>query len=70
MHRFVVDPNGTGAAIAGITSVPDPETTLLPQEAAQTLSGVRRRRNDPTIDLHAHGAVSSCRISSAKIRLT
>ena len=39
MHRHAVEPDGAGAAIAGIAAFLDAEAAVLAQEGAQALAG-------------------------------
>ena len=65
MERLSVDPDGAGAAIAGIAALLHAEHFEVAQEGAQTLSGAGIDRVESAVDfVPAHA--SSARICSAK----
>ena len=43
MDRLAVEPDGAGAAIAGVAALLHAESSRLAQEGAQALAGMRRR---------------------------
>ena len=45
MHRRAVEPDGAGAAIAGVAALLDAEAAVLAQEGAQALAGFRLGSN-------------------------
>ena len=70
VHRFAVEPDRAGAAIAGVAALLDAEEAELAQEGAQALTGLRLGGKPLSIDGVFHvapaDAASSARICSAK----
>ena len=46
MHRLAVEPDGAGAAIAGVAALLDAEAAVVAQEGAQALAGKRLAETD------------------------
>src|ERR1700686_899158 len=67
VHRFSVEPNGAGAAIARVATLFDAELPELAHEGAQALSGTRLLAELPAVHGVGHDwPPSSVRICSAK----
>jgi hypothetical protein len=69
MHRRAVEPDGAGAAIAGVAALLDPVEPAFPQEGAQALAGLGLGRDRLAVDGVVHATSpwpeSSRRICSA-----
>ena len=68
MHRRSVEPDGAGAAIAGIAALLDAETAVLAQEGAQALARFRLGFEMAMIDAEGERAGSLVRRSSVRCR--
>jgi hypothetical protein len=71
MHRPAIEPDSTGAAIAGVTTLLHREPSHFAQAGAQALARLRVPQESLAVDDVAHDylASSSRRISSAKWRV-
>ena len=67
VYGHPADVHGTGAAVAGVAPLLDPEPALLTQEGAQALPGRGRRARRHAID--DHDRASSSRTSRASCRV-
>jgi hypothetical protein len=61
MDRLAVEPNRTGAAIAGVAALLDPEHAAIPKERPEALAGLRLGGKELPVDGETHLAAGWAR---------